>query len=402
MDIKTLSISSLALFFATFVITFALTPGDKKTVASTSTQVKTSVSSAAPEEDPDPKTEECPMNGAMYSAKAKTDWETRRPMGVMIENHLESRPQSGISNADIVYEAVAEGGITRTLNIFYCKLPALVGPVRSARIYFMKLLKEYGQNPLYVHVGGANCDAASGSGCANGAKADALGFINKWGWGGYNDLNQFSVPFPIFYRDYERLPNVATEHTMYASPAKLYKYAADKRKLTSTDEKQVKWSDKSKTTPAFVSWKFNDDEKAEARGKNSKISYVFWKNNLTNDYSVAWNYDAIANTYKRENAGAKHLDKNTDKQIESKNVVVLFAKESPANDGYAGGHLLYELNGTGEAQIFMNGNKIDGKWSKVSDESRMKFTDKTGKEISFVRGQIFISVLPIGNTVEVQ
>ena len=60
-----------------------------------------------------PKTEACPLNGKMYTKGEKEIWEERRPLAIMIENHAEARPQSGLSRADIVYEAVAEGGITR-------------------------------------------------------------------------------------------------------------------------------------------------------------------------------------------------------------------------------------------------------------------------------------------------
>src|SRR3989344_8663701 len=102
-----------------------------------------------------PKTEECPLSGEMLTKAHKALWEKRRPLGVMIENHLDSRPQSGITNADVVYEAVAEGGITRFLVMFYCQDAKYIGPVRSARIYFLELVQGYGQYPLYAHVGGA-------------------------------------------------------------------------------------------------------------------------------------------------------------------------------------------------------------------------------------------------------
>jgi len=65
-----------------------------------------------------PKTEECPLSGAMYSKQQRSWWEKHRPLGVMIENHLDARPQSGISSSDVVYEVVAEGGITRFLVLF--------------------------------------------------------------------------------------------------------------------------------------------------------------------------------------------------------------------------------------------------------------------------------------------
>ena len=142
-----------------------------------------------------PKTEPCPINGEKYSTQQREWWENHRPLGVMIENHENARPQSGINAADITYEIVAEGGITRTLNIYYCQAPAQVGPVRSARTYFLDYMSEYGDSPLYAHVGGANTPGP----------ADALGQISEYGWGGYNDLNQFSIGFPTFWRDYNRL-----------------------------------------------------------------------------------------------------------------------------------------------------------------------------------------------------
>src|SRR3990167_5561473 len=66
-----------------------------------------------------PKTEACPLNGKKYTKAERQIWEERRPLGVMIENHQESRPQSGLSRADIVYEAIAEGGITRFMAGFF-------------------------------------------------------------------------------------------------------------------------------------------------------------------------------------------------------------------------------------------------------------------------------------------
>ena len=84
-----------------------------------------------------PKTEACPINGLKYTKEEQKIWDTRRPLLAIIENHLDSRPQSGLSKADVVYEAVAEGGITRFLGVFYCGVIAEetnLAPIRSARI----------------------------------------------------------------------------------------------------------------------------------------------------------------------------------------------------------------------------------------------------------------------------
>ncbi len=333
----------------------------------------------SPEE---PKTEECPINGEMLTKTQKANWEKRRPLGIMVENHKEARPQSGLSSADVIYEAVAEGGITRFMAVFYCKDAAYVGPVRSARMYFINLLEAYGNYPLYAHVGGANTPGP----------ADALGYIKEIGWSSYNDLNQFSVPFPYFWRDYERLPNRATEHTVYSSTSKLWQYAKEKRELTEKDEDGVSWDEE------YTPWKFQDDAKIESRGAVSKIDFGFWDSFAT-DFGVVWAYDKATNSYKRSNGGSPHLDKNNGKPIVSKNIIVVFAKESPANDGYEGGHLLYKTIGSGDALIFQNGKAIKGEWERVDEVSQFKFTDEDGEEISMVRGQIFMEILPIGNKV---
>jgi len=332
--------------------------------------------------DNEPKTEACPLNGALYSKTQKEKWEKRRPLGIMVENHTEARPQSGLSFADVVYEVVAEGGITRFLAIYYCQDAAPVGPVRSARIYFIKLLQEYGQYPLYAHVGGANTPGP----------ADALGEIVKLGWVSYNDLNQFSVPFPYFWRDYERLPNRATEHTVYTSTIKLWQYAKDKRKLTNVDENGVLWNKN------FTPWLFKDDEKAGNRGDINKVSFVFW-NSFASDFKVDWIYNKEKNSYERNNGGKPHVDKNTGKVLTAKNVIIVFAKESPANDGYPGGHLLYKLIGSGNGLLFQDGKSLKISWQKYDEESRMKFYDEYGKEVNLVRGPIWIEILPLGNEV---
>jgi len=330
----------------------------------------------------EPKTEECPINGEMLSKTQKSKWVSRRPMGIMVENHKEARPQSGLSSADVIFEAVAEGGITRFLTVFYCKDSSYVGPVRSARIYFVKLLEGFGAYPLYAHVGGANTPGP----------ADALGYIGTLEWSSYNDLNQFSVPFPYFWRDYERLPNRATEHTVYTSTSKLWQYAKDKRELTNVDSEGEKWDED------FISWKFQDDAKLEDRGTTTKIDFGFW-DSLASDFSVTWAYDKTSNSYVRSNGGVSHIDKVTNKPITSKNIIVMFAKESPANDGYEGGHILYKTTGEGEAIIFQNGKAIKGSWSREDETTLINFYDNNDKEISMVRGQIFIEILPVGNKV---
>lgn len=384
---------SIGLILLLLVVSFGLSYGVTSAVQnSKKVVVQKKPATAIEEESTEPRTEQCPINGRMMTKAQKDKWVTRRPLGIMVENHVESRPQSGLSSADVVYEAVAEGGITRFLAVFYCQDAPFVGPVRSARVHFMTMLREYGEYPLYGHVGGANCDPESGSGCANGAKADALGLVQKLEWGSYNDMNQFSVPFPYYWRDYDRLPDRATEHTVYTSTAKLWDYAKLKRELTNVDSDDVSWD------KTFETWKFTDDAEVAKRGTVNKIQLGFW-NSFANEFSVVWNYDKTKNTYLRTNGGKLHLDKNTNKPLDAKNIIAVFAKESPANDGYEGGHILYQLIGEGDALVFQNGKSIKATWEKETAESRMKWYDENDKEISLVKGKVFVEIQPIGNTV---
>ncbi|MBU1032165.1 DUF3048 domain-containing protein [Patescibacteria group bacterium] len=326
-------------------------------------------------EDPtEPKTEVCPLNGSKHTKAAEALWETRRPLAVMIENHTEARPQSGLFNADIIYEAVAEGGITRFMALFYCNPGDVqIGPVRSARTYYLDWLEEY--DALYAHVGGANTPGP----------ADALSQIIKYG---VKDLNQFSIGFPVFWRDYQRLGHsVATEHTMYSTTTKLWEVGA-KRGWTATDSAGIRW-DKN-----FTPWKFKDDK---GGGTTSNITVNFWESQSA--YQVQWQYDKETNSYKRKN-GESHTDLNNGKQLEAKVVIVQFQREANANDGYPGNvHLLYGTTGSGSALIFQDGNVIEGKWIKASRTARSKYLDKNSKEVEFNGGQIWIQTVPEGSKV---
>jgi len=182
-----------------------------------------------------PRTEVCPINGKLYTKQEKDIWSARRPLAVMIENHEESRPQSGLSKADVVYEAVAEGGITRFMGIFYCGIAAEtvnLAPVRSAREYYLPWVLEY--DALYNHVGGAglcNDDTVDD-------RAKALCHIQQYK---VKDMDQFGISFPTCFRNYDRLDHpVATEHTMVCVTDKLIALAKT-RGWTNTDASGVSW-----------------------------------------------------------------------------------------------------------------------------------------------------------------
>jgi len=330
-----------------------------------------------------PKTEVCPLTGAKFTKEEKNIWQERRPLTVMIENHQDSRPQSGLTNADVVYEAVAEGGITRFLAVFYCGAAAqevTIGPVRSARTYFMDFASEYGDYPLYAHVGGANLPGP----------ANALGQIGDYGWLKMgNDMNQFAIGFPVFWRDYERIGHpVATEHTMYSTTDKLWE-VAHKRGLDAKSDKGVSWD------ANFVPWKFKNDADPSKRGSTNKIDFDFWAD--YKEYAVSWQYDNQSNSYSRTNGGEPHKDLNNDKQITAKVVVVQFTDEKGPIDELK--HMLYKTTGKGKAIIFQDGQAIQANWAKSKRQDRTEFTDAKGKEIEFTQGPMWIEIVPTGREV---
>lgn len=332
-----------------------------------------------------PRTEACPINGKLYTKQEKTTWDKRRPLAVMIENHEDSRPQSGLSRADVVYESVAEGGISRFMGIFYCGASAKslsLAPVRSARTYFLPWVLEY--DALYNHVGGAGrCEDPTVD-----ERAKALCQIDIYK---IKDMDQFGISFPTCYRNYDRLDHeVATEHTMVCATDKLYTLAAT-RGWTNVDAKGVSW-DKS-----FVSWKFKDDAKEGDRGDAPAITFVAWKG-YEKSYGVQWVYDKLANTYKRLNSGVPHIDLENKEQLSAKAIVIMFAKETGPVDEHM--HLLYGNIGSGEGIFFQDGKNTKIVWKKETRNARTLFFDATtNKEMSINKGQLWIEMLPIGTPV---
>ncbi|MFA6005614.1 MAG: DUF3048 domain-containing protein [Patescibacteria group bacterium] len=375
---KKIVILCIPIYFVIMGVSFVLFSG---MLGGAQTKTQTTNTNTPTEGDSGPKTEECPLNGAYYSVQQRQLWEKRRPLGVMVENSTDARPQSGLSKADVVFEAVAEGGITRFLSVFYCQTSPIVGPVRSARVYFLDFIGGFGESPLYAHVGGANTPGP----------ANALGQIEDMDWVGYNDINQFSVGYPVFWRDYERLPGVATEHTMYTDTSKLWKTAAS-RDLTNVDEEGVSWD------KTFVPWVFKEESPLEKRPATASVAFGFWED--YRQFNVVWTYNKTTNTYTRTNGGKKHLDKATNKQLQAKTIVIVYMDEGVADDGYdQGQHLLYGTKGTGDAVILQDGTVTKGSWAKKDRFTQIRFYDASDEEVKFNRGTIWVEVLPTGNKV---
>jgi hypothetical protein len=349
-----------------------------------------------------PKVAECPVSGQKYTKAEEDIWQTRRPVTAMIENSVDSRPVSGLSRADVVYEAVAEGGITRYLSVFYCGTAAetvKVAPIRSARVYFVNMAAGYGTSPIYLHQGGAN-DFCSN--CPGGVKlrgvidktVNAYALLDTLGWRNGskgNDMDGgFNIGYPVVVRDQYRLGSTpsAWEHSVVADLDEVYK-EADKRGFSYKDSEGTAW------TEGFTKWKFQDG-KANTAPAASDIKFGFWDNQ--SNYDVEWKYDSSTNTYKRFNGGVASIDQEFGKpQLSASNVAIMFAQEKGPVDQEK--HMFYAVTGTGKAIVFQNGEAITGTWSKKSALDREVFYDTNGKEVEMVRGATWVEIVPAGNSI---
>lgn len=331
----------------------------------------------------EPRDQVCPLNGRLYTNTERLAWEKKRPLAVMIENTPDSRPQSGMSQADIVFEAIAEGGVTRFMGLFYCDVQrndTTLAPIRSARTYYVDYASGFNL-PLYVHVGGANVPGPT----------DALGQISEYGWNGQNDLNQFSIGYPTFIRDYNRIPgkDIATEHTMVTTTEKLWAVATNRGWTNMSPERKVGRNvvPGSDWKAGYTGWTF--EKEPGATGTVTKISYDFWSG--YNAYAVSWEFDPTTKTYLRSHGGEKHVDLENNQPVAAANVIVLLTTEKgPINEKK---HMLYGTTGTGEALLFKNGQALEVTWVKKSRTDELQFKDAKGKDVELARGLTWISVV---------
>lgn len=291
---------------------------------------------------------EAPLTGEKVEPAAAS----RRAIAVVIENfYPDARPQSGYNEADIVYETMAEGGITRTLAIYQSKDAKEIGPVRSARPVFVDWSQEYSA-PL-AHVGGSD---------------EALALISQLH---IPDLNQF-FNGSYFWRSNDRY----APHNVYTSTEKLY--AASKANGFEVGKPPTSFS------------KFMDDTKEVDRPASQNISIDF----SSSVYRASYAYDSKTNTYLRSIGGSVAADKNTKIQVAPKNVIAIYAKMAPYVNSSGKSQTDIVDVGAGTGYLFQNGKQVPINWSKASRAAATKYTDSSSADIQLVRGQTWIEVVP--------
>jgi hypothetical protein len=267
----------------------------------------------------------------------------RQVTAVMIENSTDARPQSGLNEAGVVFEAVAEGGITRFTALFQDTAPDYVGPVRSVRPYYIQWIR--GFDAAVAHVGGSG---------------DALAMLKR---GEAKDLDQFTNPGP-----FRRVSNRFAPHNMYTSIAGL-------------QELQTKRGyNKSTYTAIPRNTKESPSAAPTARSIDFTISSPL--------YNSHYDYDQATNTYKRSEGGKPHTDERSGAQLAPKVVVGLVMPQ-----GRNGIYTTYQTIGSGAAYVFQDGIVTQGTWHKTSNESNFTFTDASGAELKLNPGQTWFSVV---------
>lgn len=262
--------------------------------------------------------------------------------GIMIENSPDARPQSGLSVAGVVFEAIAEGGITRFLTLHQEDMPDYIGPVRSVRPYYLDWLQ--GFDAPVVHAGG------SGDGLAK-IRNEGIKDIDHGANGGA----------------FQRVDSRYAPHNLYTSTAQLDAVKVARGYTTSTFEGFPRKTEKALKV-------------ATAKSIDLSISSYL--------YNAHYDYDTTTNTYKRSEGGEPHTDEKSGTQIAPKVVIANVMQFSQS-----GIYSVYNAIGSGKTFVFQDGGVTEGTWEKTGSKSQITFKDATGKTIKLNPGQTWITAV---------
>jgi len=280
--------------------------------------------------------------------------ETPQVVAVMIDNHTDARPQSGLSQAKIIYEVPVEGNITRLMAIFDAnQVVENLGPVRSARPYFLDWASEYGES-LYLHCGGSPEALTE-------LKTNKLFDINEFYWGSY----------------FWRAQNKIAPHNVYTS---------------STNWQEIINSKNYQNKEEWLGWKFAENLATTSTEKIKQINVAY-----SNYYEVSWRFNEFTNRFDYYQNG-KIFTGEDDNNLSVENVLVQYV-QTEIIDSY--GRLDIKTVGGGEARVLRAGEIIHANWEKKDRNSRTRFFDNNGQEINLIPGRTWVQVVPTIITAEV-
>ncbi len=270
------------------------------------------------------------------------------PFAVIIDNHPDARPSYGLSKANLVIEAEAEGGITRYFAVFAGDQDIeKIGPVRSIRSYFVDWAEEF--SALLVHCGG------SPKALVRIIKEDVY------------DLNEFYNE-KLFWRD----DNISAPHNIFTSSELLRDYLSAKKLLGGK----------------YLSWKFFDNF-SDIEVVYPEINIDYYSSVLEDDFVVSWKYDTMNSNYIRHLGGSIHKDGNED-EVRVSNIIIQYVEKKVVDEKL---RLSLQTIGSGKAVVCYLGNCQKVTWKKVSKTSRTRFYDTVDNEIKFATGNIWIEVV---------
>ena len=293
----------------------------------------------------------CPLTGELVEDEEDLKL---RPIAVMLDNEINARPQSGLLDAEVVYEMPVEGNITRYMAIYHHEHTDKIGPVRSARPYFIDKALEF--NAVYVHCGGS---------------PQALQDLVTLKVNTLNDLKGS----PCFWRSKDR----KMPHNLYTS-TKLMREVMDSSKFNN------------KTAPAY--FKFSEEFlNLEGKGTNG-ISFVYSKN-----YIVGYEYDEKSKLYYRKINGVRLKDKESGEDISTTNIIV---EKTTARVLDKAGRLDVENLGKDRGYYLTGGKLVEIEWSKSDRSAKTIYKDLKGNEIVMNKGITWVQVVPENVRIEIK
>lgn len=332
-------------------------------VVETSTPTPTLTPTPTPTATPD---QEPQILNPLTGLPIEEEFLHRRPVAIMINNIKQALPQYGLMKADIIYEAVAEGGITRLVAVM--KNPSLagtIGSVRSTRSYYLDLAQ--GHDALLLHAGASEM-------AYNDIKTRGVTALDAIK-GGYEGS--------LYYRDKERRKNNGLEHSLMTDGERI-ENAISKAKFRTEHKEDY-------TYPI----KFEQDVQLD--GQSAKEISV----KMSQYKTAVFTYDEDSGRYYVSQYGKKHMDAGCNEQLNIKNVLVLYAKISPIK-GDAYGRMEIDLVGSGDGIYAVNGKMIDIKWSKDSYSSPFVYTNADGSELVFNAGTSYICIVSSSSAVQAE
>ncbi len=278
----------------------------------------------------------------------------KRPFAIMFNNIEYASPQSGTKEASILYEALAEGGITRLMGVFEELNDKRIGSIRSARHYFVSVADEY--DAIFVHYGQTTYATK---------KIAQLGIDTLSGLS--------SIGETVFYRD----NSIKAPHNAFTSKEGIEKGMKIKKYET-------EYPSDYKGHFTF----YDEDTIPVSENEVSKLSLEF--SSISKPY---FTYDDSTKTYLRYQFGKAHIDKNTGKQLAYKNIIIQLVKEwNKDKNGY---QTMDIENAEGKGYYITDGKMTKITWKKNESTKKMRYYNNSGEELTINPGKTYIALFPL-------